>query len=66
MTACHCANAGVRAADGTIVPVVIVHIEHPGVYSEDMAFPYWKDEHAGIVLGQPTIVEREYQVFTTS
>jgi hypothetical protein len=65
-TACWCADVRVQAENGTLLPAVLIHLEHAGMFSEDILCPYRKDESSGVVFGEPTIEETEHQIFTSS
>jgi hypothetical protein len=64
-TACSCADVRVPMHDGSLVPGVLIHIEHAEGSAEDIIYPYGKDEGA-VVFGEPTRVGVERQIFTSS
>lgn len=65
-TACWCADVREKAEDGTLVPAVLIHVEHAETFSEDILYPYRKDENSGVVFGEPMSELTEHQIFTSS
>jgi len=62
-TVCWCCDAVLIQEAGSAIPAVLVHIEHPKAYSEDMLYPYSiYDSQAS--LKAPTIDAAAYHVFT--
>jgi hypothetical protein len=65
-TVCWCADVRVQAEDGTLLPAVLIHVEHADTFSEDILYLYRKDESSGVVFGEPTSEATEHQIFTCS
>lgn len=61
-TVCWCADVRIALEGDAPVPAVLIHIEHPEAYAEDVLYPY---EYMGSeCLLQPPIVEvTDYQIF---
>jgi len=60
---CSCADVRIQADDGTMVPALLIHVEHTDNLSEDILYPYEKDERLGIVFGELKSEETEHQIF---
>jgi hypothetical protein len=65
-TACWCADVREQAEDGTLVPAVLIHVEHANTFSEDILYPYRKDESSRVVFGEPRSEATEHQIFNCS
>lgn len=62
-TVCSCCAALIPQEDGATLPVVFVHIEHAGSYSEDIFYPYSKEMDGTIRFGERAAQPVEHQVF---
>lgn len=65
-TVCSCVDVRLQTNDGAQVTALLIHVEHAHAFSEDILYPYRKDEDAGIVFGEPTSETRERKIFTCS
>jgi hypothetical protein len=65
-TVCWCADVRVQAEDGTLLPAVLIHVEHADTFSEDILYPYRKDEGSRILFGERTSQATQHQIFTSS
>ncbi len=61
---CFCADVRVPKDDDQLVPGLLIHIEHVEAESEDMLYPYHKEDDAKVVFGKPTSVARQHMVLT--
>jgi hypothetical protein len=62
-TVCSCCAGLVPHESGVTVPVIFIHIEHAGEYSEDFFYPYRKEIDGEIWFGQRAVDSVQYQVF---
>ena len=65
-TACWIADVRLQSEEGTLFPAIMVHVEHVGVFSEDILFPYKKEENSAVVFGEPTTEAMQHQIFAAS
>ncbi|HYX68211.1 MAG TPA: hypothetical protein VE825_03685 [Terriglobales bacterium] len=63
-TVCCCADVRVaRDQGGSLVPALLIHIEHVEAGGEDVVYPHWKGEDSEVVLGEATGVPVTWGVF---
>jgi hypothetical protein len=62
---CSCTDVRVQENEGLLVSAVLVHVKHVDTFSEDILYPYRKDEGSGVVFGEPTSEATQYRIFAT-
>ena len=62
-TVCSCCAGLVPEKSGSMVPVLFIHIEHAGEYSEDFFYPYRKEIDGEIWYGERATNPVDHQVF---
>jgi len=65
-TVCSCADVHVPTDEGVLIPAVLIHIEHAEVFSENILYPYQKEQGSEIIFGEPAGEATEHRVFVRS
>lgn len=65
-TACWCADVRGQADDETLIPTLLVHVEHEHSFAEDILIAYRRNEGGNIVFDEPNIEPTKYQIFPSS
>jgi len=66
LTACWCADVRGQTDDETLIPALLIHVEHAHSFSEDILIAYRKNETGKIVFDEPTVELTQPQIFSSS
>jgi hypothetical protein len=66
MTVCWCADVRGQTDDGTLIPALLIHVEHAHSFSEDILIAYRKNEIGKVVFDEPNSEATQHQIFSSS
>jgi hypothetical protein len=66
MTVCWCADVRGQTDDGTLIPALLIHVEHAHSFSEDILIAYGKNESGKVVFQEPNTEAIQHQIFSSS
>jgi hypothetical protein len=66
LTACWCADVRGQTDDDTLIPALLIHVEHANSFSEDVLIAYRKNENGKIVFDEANIEPTHHQIFLSS